>query len=53
MATLYPCISEGAHAGQQAQLKIRKLIWLSVGHGTVAALSDYVVDIAGRPAGRR
>ncbi len=48
MATLFPYISEGAQAGQRAQMRIRKLIWLTVGHGTVAALSDFEVDINGR-----
>ncbi len=48
MATLFPYISEGAHAGEKASLKIRKFVWVPVGHGEVAALSDYEVDIAGK-----
>ena len=48
MATLYPYISEGAHAGQKAQLKAHKFVWIPVGEGTVAALSDFEVDIAGQ-----
>ena len=48
MATLYPYISEGAHAGQKAQLKAHKFVWIPVGKGTVAALSDFEVDIDGR-----
>jgi hypothetical protein len=48
MATLYPYITEGAHAGQPAQMKIHKVMWLPVGSGTVKALSDYEVDIDGQ-----
>lgn len=47
MATVYPYVSEGAHAGQKAQLKIHQLVWLPVGDGEVRALSDFEVDIAG------
>jgi hypothetical protein len=48
MATIPPYVSEGAHAGQSADMKIRKLLWLTVGHGKVLALSDYEVDIDGQ-----
>lgn len=48
MATLYPYITEGAHAGQPAQMKIHKVVWVPVGSGTVKALSDYEVDIDGQ-----
>lgn len=48
MATIYPYISEGAHAGQKAQLKVHQFVWLPVGQGEVRALSDFEVDIAGQ-----
>lgn len=47
MATFYPFVTEGAHSGQQAQLKTRAIIWLNVGSGEVITLSDYEVDIDG------
>ncbi len=31
MATLYPYISEGARAGQPAQMKIHALVWIPDG----------------------
>lgn len=48
MATIYPYISEGAYAGQKAQLKVHQFVWLPVGKGEVRALSDFEVDIAGQ-----
>ncbi len=48
MATLYPYISEGAHAGQKVQLKAHKFVWVPGGEGAVATLSLFDVDIDGR-----
>ncbi len=48
MATLYPYISEGARAGQPAQMKIRALVWIPAGHGRLVALSDFEVNIEGQ-----
>lgn len=48
MATIPPFVSEGAQAGQAAEMKIHKLIWLTVGSGKLLELSDYVVDIDGQ-----
>lgn len=47
MATIPPFVSEGAQAGQAAEMKIHKLMWLTVGNGKVLELADYVVDIDG------
>jgi hypothetical protein len=47
MATIPPFVSEGAHAGQAAEMKIHKVMWIGVGHGKVLALSDFEVDIDG------
>jgi hypothetical protein len=48
MATIPPFVSEGAQAGQAAEMKIHKLMWFTVGNGQVTALSDYIVDIDGQ-----
>lgn len=48
MATLYPFIAQDARAGQKVDLKLRKVIWTTVGHGDVKTLSDYEVEIAGK-----
>ena len=45
MATIFPFVSEGAHDGQEAQLKTKAIIWLNVGSGVVEAISDYDIDI--------
>lgn len=48
MATLYPFIAQDARAGQKVDLKLRKVIWTTVGRGQVKTLSDYEVEIAGK-----
>jgi hypothetical protein len=48
MATIPPYVSEGAAAGQAAEMKIHKLMWLTVGNGTLLELADHVVDIDGQ-----
>lgn len=48
MATVPPFVSEGAQAGQAAEMKIHKLMWLTVGNGKLLELADYVVDIDGQ-----
>lgn len=48
MATIPPYVSEGAAAGQAAEMKIHKLMWLTVGSGKLLELSDFVVDIDGQ-----
>jgi hypothetical protein len=48
MATIPPFVSEGAQAGQAAEMKIHKLMWLTVGNGKLLELADYVVDIDGQ-----
>ena len=48
MATIPPYVSEGAAAGQAAEMKIHKLMWLTVGNGKLLELADYVVDIDGQ-----
>lgn len=48
MATIPPYVSEGAQAGQAAEMKIHKLMWLTVGNGKLLELADYVVDIDGQ-----
>jgi hypothetical protein len=47
MATILPYVSDGAQAGQAAEMKIHKLMWLTVGNGKLQELSDYLVDIDG------
>jgi hypothetical protein len=47
MATIPPFVSDGAQAGQAAEMKIHKLMWLTVGNGQLQELSDYLVDIDG------
>jgi hypothetical protein len=48
MATIPPYVSEGAQAGQAAEMKIHKLMWFTVGNGKLLELADYVVDIDGQ-----
>jgi hypothetical protein len=48
MATIPPYVSEGAQAGQAAEMKIHKLMWLTVGNGKLLELADFVVDIDGQ-----
>lgn len=48
MATIPPFVSEGARAGQAAEMKIHKLMWLTVGNGKLLELTDYAVDIDGQ-----
>lgn len=48
MATIPPFVSEGAQAGQAAEMKIHKVMWLTVGNGQLLELADYVVDIDGK-----
>ncbi len=47
MTTIAPFVSAGAQAGQAAEMKIHKLMWLTVGNGQLQELSDYLVDIDG------
>ena len=47
MATIPPFVSEGAEAGNEVDMKVHKIMWLSVGHGKVLTLSDYEVDVDG------
>ncbi len=48
MATIPAYVSEGATAGQAAEMKLHKLMWLTVGNGKLLELADYVVDIDGQ-----
>lgn len=48
MATIPPYVSAGAQAGQAAEMKIHKLMWLTVGNGKLLELADYIVDIDGQ-----
>ncbi len=48
MASIIQFVADGAYAGQQQELKIKKFIWLTVGSGEVVSLSDYEVTVDGK-----
>ncbi len=48
MATITPFIAKGSHVNQKQQVKAKKVVWVKVGDGIVAALDDYQVKIAGK-----
>jgi hypothetical protein len=48
MATIAPYISAGVRAGQPVMLKVHEILWRTVGHGDVKALSDFEIEIDGR-----
>ncbi|MCP4166816.1 MAG: hypothetical protein GY759_13115, partial [Chloroflexi bacterium] len=48
MASIVKFVADGAYAGQQQELKIKKFIWLTVGSGEVVSLSDYEVTVDGK-----
>ncbi len=48
MATIPPFVATGTHIGQKQTVKAKKMVWIPVGNGKVAAFSDYEVSIAGQ-----
>ena len=48
MTTIYPFVAEGAYSGQKVKLKIKKIIWVTVGEGAVETISDYKVIVDGQ-----
>ncbi|MFN2143677.1 MAG: hypothetical protein ACK2U5_24585 [Candidatus Promineifilaceae bacterium] len=47
MARITPYVANNVHIGQELAVKIKKVVWMAVGRGTVAAYSDYEVNITG------
>ncbi|MFO7682469.1 MAG: hypothetical protein R6X34_20725 [Chloroflexota bacterium] len=48
MAIITPYIAKKSYAGQKLEVKAKKFVWVKVGEGVVAALSDYEVSIGGK-----
>lgn len=48
MGTITPYVAKGVHIGQKIDVKVKKVVWLKVGQGTVKILSDKEVNIAGK-----
>ena len=48
MAKITPYVAKGVHIGQKIDVKVKKVVWLKVGQGTVQVLSDQEVNIAGQ-----
>jgi hypothetical protein len=48
MATITPYVPNGVRAGQKIDVKVKKVVWLKVGQGTVKILSPAEVNIAGK-----
>jgi hypothetical protein len=48
MANIVDYVADGAYAGQAIEVKAKKFVWVKVGQGTVAALSDHEVGIEGK-----
>ncbi len=48
MATITPYVAKGTRAGQNVNVKAKKVVWIKVGQGSVAKMSDYEVAIAGK-----
>jgi hypothetical protein len=48
MANLIDFVADGTYVGQTIEVKAKKFVWVKVGQGTVAALSEYVVDVQGQ-----
>ena len=48
MATIVPYIATGTHVGQNIAVKAKKVVWLTVGKGSVDTLTDHEVGIGGK-----
>jgi hypothetical protein len=48
MANIVDYVADGAYAGQTIEVKAKKFVWVNVGQGTVATLSDHEVDVQGQ-----
>ena len=48
MATITPFIAKGSHVNQKVAVKAKKMVWINVGSGSVATLTDFEVAIAGK-----
>ena len=48
MVTITPYVATGVHVGQKIDVKVKKVVWLKVGQGTVNILSPAEVNIAGK-----
>jgi hypothetical protein len=48
MATITPYVAKGVRVGQTIDVKVKKVVWLKVGQGTIQKLSPSEVNIAGK-----
>ena len=48
MAKIVPYIATGTHVGQKIALKAKKVVWLTVGRGSIDTLNDHEVGIGGK-----
>ncbi|MDX1417988.1 MAG: hypothetical protein R3293_27550 [Candidatus Promineifilaceae bacterium] len=48
MATISPYIAQNLVSGADLQLRVKKFIWLTVGHGLIASVSDYEIAVQGK-----
>ena len=48
MAIISPYVAQNLAGGSDIDLRVRKLIWLSVGNGVLKSLSEYEVAVNGK-----
>ena len=48
MANIVDYVADGANVGQTIEVKAKKFVWVKVGQGTIASLSDREVGIKGK-----
>jgi hypothetical protein len=48
MATITPYVAAGVRVGQEIDVKVKKVVWLKVGQGTIKIISPSEVNIAGK-----
>lgn len=48
MAKITPYVANNVYVGQDIAVKIKKLVWMTVGKGSVMDFSDQEVNIAGK-----
>lgn len=47
MALITPYVANNLSQGSNLNLRVKKIIWLTVGHGRILSLSDYEVAVKG------
>ncbi len=47
MAKIRPFVAQNLESGSDLHLRVKKLIWLTVGKGSIKSISDYKVAVIG------